>query len=117
MALLGVLQEQPARGNAVGPVQAEEAIHDTQVQEEEQMKEYYEKVCQICGAEFIARHGNKRLCPECYEITTRGKGRNLPRRYACPVDIELYEEKVRKQNIADHKDTIVAIGYADRQRE
>ena len=80
-------------------------------------KEFYEKVCEICGAEFTARHGNKRLCPECYEITTRGKGRNLPRRYACPVDIELYEERVRKQNIADHKDTIVAIGYADRQRE
>ena len=80
-------------------------------------KEFYRKTCQICGAEFIARHGNKRLCPECYEITTRGKGRNLPRRYACPVDIELYEEKVRKQNIADYKDTIVAIGYADRQRE
>lgn len=117
MAVLGVLQEQPARGNAVGPVQAEETVHDTQVQEEEQMKEYYEKVCQICGAEFIARHGNKRTCPTCTQIISRGKGRNLPRRYACPVDIELYEEKVRKQNIADHKDTIVAIGYADRQRE
>ena len=81
------------------------------------MKEYYEKVCQICGAEFIAQHGNKRMCPTCYEMISRGKGRNLPRRYACPVDIELYEEKVRQQNIADYKDTIVAIGYADRQRE
>ena len=81
------------------------------------MKEYYEKVCQICGAEFIARHGNKRLCTECYEITARGKGRKLPRRYACPVDIEQYEARVRQRNIADHRDTIVAIGYADRQRE
>ena len=80
-------------------------------------KEFYRKTCQICGAEFIARHGNKRLCTECYEITARGKGRNLPRRYACPVDIEQYEARVRQRNIADHKDTIVAIVYADRQRE
>lgn len=80
------------------------------------MKGYYEKVCQICGAEFIARHGNKRICPECYEITNRGKGRHLPKRYECPVDIEQYEAKVRQQNIADHKDTIVAIGYAERQK-
>ena len=81
------------------------------------MKEYYEKVCEICGAEFIARHGNKRMCPECYEVTNRGKNRHLPRRYACPEDIEQYEARVRQQNIADYKDTIVAIGYADRQRE
>lgn len=80
------------------------------------MKEYYEKVCQICGAEFIAQHGNKRMCPECYEVTNRGKNRHLPRRYECPVDIEQYEARVRQQNIADYKDTIVAIGYADRQR-
>lgn len=80
-------------------------------------REYYEKVCQLCGAEFIARHGNKRMCPECYEVTNRGKNRHLPRRYACPEDIEQYEARVRQQNIADYKDTIVAIGYADRQRE
>lgn len=80
-------------------------------------KEFYEKVCEICGAEFIARHGNKRTCPACTQVISRGKGRKLPRRYECPVDIEQYEERVRKQNIADYKDTIVAIGYADRQRE
>lgn len=74
MAVLGVLQEQPARGNAVGPVQAEEAVHDTQVQEEAQMKkEFYEKVCEICGAEFIARHGNKRTCPTCTQVISRGE--------------------------------------------
>ena len=81
------------------------------------MKEYYEKVCQTCGAEFTARHGNKRTCPTCTQVISRGKGRNLPRRYACPEDIEQYEARVRQQNIADYKDTIVAIGYADRQRE
>ena len=81
------------------------------------MKEYYEKVCQICGAEFIARHGNKRMCPECVEVLHGNKGRHLPRRYACPEDIEQFEARVRQQNIADYKDTIVAIGYADRQRE
>ena len=80
------------------------------------MKGYYEKVCQICGAEFIARHGNKRTCPACTQVISRGKGRHLPRRYECPEDIEQYEARVRLQNIADYKDTIVAIGYADRQR-
>lgn len=81
------------------------------------MKEYYEKVCQICGAEFTARHGNKRICPDCSEVVFNNKGRHLPRRYECPVDIEQYEARIRQQNIADHKDTIVAIGYADRQVE
>lgn len=80
------------------------------------MKEYYEKVCQICGAKFIAKHGNKQMCPECFEITNKGKGRNLPKRYECPVDIEQYETRIRQKNIADYKDTIVAIGYAERQR-
>ena len=80
-------------------------------------KEFYEKVCEICGAEFIAQHGNKRTCPTCTQVISKGKGRHLPRRYECPVDIEQFEARVRQKNIADYKDTIVAIGYADRQRE
>lgn len=76
----------------------------------------YEKVCDVCGAEFISRHGNKRLCPECTDALQHGKGRGLPRSYDTPADMESYEQKLRKRNIAKYKDTIVAIGYADRQR-
>ena len=79
-------------------------------------KAYYEKTCTICGMDFVAKHGNKRTCPTCTQVISRGKGRKLPRRYECPVDIEQYEARVRQQNIADYRDTIVAIGYADRQR-
>ena len=78
-------------------------------------QEYYEKTCEICGTEFRATHGNKRLCPACCETISNGRNRNLPRRYECPTDLVQYEERVRRQNIADYKDTIVAIGYAERQ--
>lgn len=75
-----------------------------------------EKECVVCGTVFLSEHGNKRMCPECTTAIQQGKGRKLPKRYACPEDIEQYEEKVRRRNIAEYKDTIVAIGYADRQR-
>ena len=79
-------------------------------------QKYYEKVCSVCGAEFRAEHGNKRLCPECYEVM-HGKGRNLPRRYESPVNIATYEWDLRRRYMERYKDTIIAIGYADRQRE
>ena len=75
------------------------------------------KKCSICGAEFIPTHGNKRICPECDAAVYHGNGRKLPRRYSCPVDIEVFEAIQRKKNIAAYRDTIVAIGYADRQME
>lgn len=79
-------------------------------------KEFYEKVCSVCGAHFIAKHGNKRICPECVEVLHGNKGRHLPRQYEAPADLERYEQRLRKCNIEKHKDTIIAIGYADRQR-
>lgn len=80
-------------------------------------KEFYEKVCYICGVKFIAEHGNKRICPECYEVLHGNKGRHLPRQYETPEDLEQYEAGVRKRYMSRYKDTIIAIGYADRQRE
>lgn len=72
--------------------------------------------CNICGVEFVPTHGNNNMCHECHEIIQKHRGRCLPRRYECPVNIEIYEEEVRKRNTAAFHDTIVAIGYADRQR-
>ena len=77
---------------------------------------FYEKTCYICGVKFIAEHGNKRICPECYEVLHGNKGRHLPRQYETPEDLEQYEA-VRKRCLERYKDNIVAIGYADRQME
>lgn len=80
-------------------------------------KEFYEKVCAVCGTPFIAKHGNKRICPECVEVLYENKGRHLPRQYEAPADLEQYEADVRKRYMERYKDTIIAIGYAERQRE
>lgn len=79
-------------------------------------KPFYEKVCYICGVKFIAEHGNKRICPECYEVLHGNKGRHLPRQYETPEDLVQYEAGVRRRCLERYKDTIVAIGYADRQK-
>ena len=47
--------------------------------------------------------------------TARHKGRHLPRQYETPVDLEQYEAGVRSRYMERYKDTIVAIGYAERQ--
>ena len=78
-------------------------------------KEFYEKVCSVCGAHFIAEHGNKRICPECVEVLHGNKGRHLPRQYETPGDLEQYEADVRRRYMERYKDTIIAIGYAERQ--
>lgn len=74
------------------------------------------KECTVCGAEFVPEHGNKRMCPECTNAIQRSKGRNLPRAYDNPRNIEEYESKVKARYMERYHDTIVAIGYADRQR-
>ena len=78
-------------------------------------QKYYEKVCSVCGAHFIAEHGNKRICPECVEALHGNKGRHLPRQYEAPADLEQYEAGVRRRYMERYKDTIIAIGYAERQ--
>lgn len=78
-------------------------------------KPLYEKTCYICGMNFIAEHGNKRICPDCEEILYGNKGRHLPRQYEAPEDLVQYEAAVRKRYMERYKDTIVAIGYAERQ--
>lgn len=73
------------------------------------------KECTVCGAEFAPEHGNKKMCPECTNALQRNKGRGLPREYEAPGDIETYERQIRERSVARYHDTIVAIGYAERQ--
>lgn len=80
------------------------------------MKAYKLIECEICGAEFQQTHGRQEMCPECRAAIHRGKGRKLPRQYSNPVNVEKYEAEMKERYKARFKDTIVAIGYADRQR-
>ena len=80
------------------------------------VRRYNPVECEVCGGMFTPNHGNAKYCPECQEVLYHNKGRRLPRAYAPPYDLEKYEEQTRKQNIEAYKDTIVAEGYADRQR-
>ena len=75
------------------------------------------KQCVICGAMFVPQHGNSRQCPECVEALQKGKGRGLPRDYDAPSDLETYERRIRERYMERYRDSIVAIGYAERQRE
>ena len=72
--------------------------------------------CSVCGQTFAPEHGNKRICPEYSEVIHGNKGRHLPRQYEAPEDLVQYEAAVRKRYMSRYKDTIVAIGYAERQR-
>lgn len=70
--------------------------------------------CSLCGQMFLPRHGSKTICPECDDIIKRHKRPTYE--YDSPKDFTQYEYLLRKRNIENHKDTIVAEGYADRQR-
>ena len=72
------------------------------------------KQCELCGMVFEAEHGNSRQCPECAKYIKGTMGHRF--RYDNPRHPELYEQALAKRNYARYKDTIVAEGYADRQR-
>ena len=74
------------------------------------------KECDICGSPFEAVHGNKRLCDECLGFIRHNQGVARSIVYSNPGDIEAYERGLRRRNIENHRDTIIAEGYADRQR-
>lgn len=74
--------------------------------------------CSVCGKVFTPAHGNRRMCDDCYETFGKNKRLNVPTlRFKATVDVDQYEYELRKRNVENHRDTIVAIGYADRQRE
>ena len=76
-----------------------------------------EKECKVCGIRFISQHGNNTLCPECREAILHNKGRGLPRTYDNPSNTNAYEIALRARWNKRYRDTIVAEGYAERQRQ
>jgi len=73
--------------------------------------------CNICGTVFTPSHGNMRLCPDCREKFSKNRGRDFGTvRYEGPSNVIEYEQKLLRRNVENYRDTIVAIGYADRQR-
>ena len=88
------------------------------------MKKHEPKRCIICGREYIPKRSNQRCCldPECMkerqrlnyiEYRRKNYGRVLEN------NRRAMEKRRAERYLAEHppkEDTIVAIGYADRQR-
>jgi Bacteriophage Lambda NinG protein. len=81
------------------------------------------KICEICGKEFVPRRRDQRCClaPECTKERQRRTQREYRKRnYAKVLENNRKTMKARrereKRKKESKKDTIVAIGYADRQR-
>ena len=81
---------------------------------------YRKRICYVCGKEFIPHCGAQRMCsPECTQ-----ERKNLKRRKWQMEHLEDYYRMHMKPPIEDDmaphvwktEDTIVAIGYAERQR-
>lgn len=88
------------------------------------MKNYEPKLCIICGKEYIPRRNDQRTCgsKECKKARQRLNYLEYRKEnYAAVLATnrrsmaKRREEKKHKEN-PPKKDTIVAIGYADRQR-
>ena len=89
------------------------------------MKDHEPRICEICGKEYIPRRSDQRCClaPNCtkerqrlnrIEYRQRNYGRVLEN------NRRAMEKRRAKRYLVEHppkEDTLVAIGYADRQRE
>lgn len=89
------------------------------------MKDYEARLCIICGVEYIPRRSDQRTCgsQECKKARQRLNYLEYRKEnYAAVLETnrrsmaKRREEKKHKEN-PPKKDTIVAIGYAERQRE
>ena len=89
------------------------------------MKDYGPRICIICGKEFIPRRSDQRTCAseECKKARQRLNYLEYRKEnYAAVLATNRRSmEKKRKEREMEKqppkKDTIVAIGYAERQRE
>ena len=79
------------------------------------MSKLTEIECEVCGEIFMPVNRKQKMCPACREVIYFNRGRNLPRTYTNPVNIAPYEAGLRERNVERFHDTIVAIGYAERQ--
>ena len=89
------------------------------------MKDYEARRCIICGVEYIPRRSDQRTCgcAECMKERQKLNYREYRKtHYAALLETNRRSmEKKRKEREMEKqppkKDTIVAIGYAERQRE
>ena len=89
------------------------------------MKDYEPRLCIICGVEYIPRRSDQRTCgcAECKKERQKLNYREYRRtHYAALLETNRRSmAKKRKEREMEKqppkKDTIVAIGYAERQRE
>ena len=89
------------------------------------MKDYEPRLCIICGVEYIPRRSDQRTCgcAECMKERQKLNYREYRRtHYAALLETNRRSmAKKRKEREMEKqppkKDTIVAIGYAERQRE
>lgn len=88
------------------------------------MKAHEPKCCIICGKEYIPKRSDQRCClaPECMKERQRLNQIEYRRTHYASV-LESNRKSMAKRRaekyLAEHppkEDTIVAIGYADRQR-
>ena len=88
------------------------------------MKEYEPRRCIICGKEYIPKRSDQRCClaPECMKERQRLNRIEYRRKNYGRVlenNRRAMEKRRAERYLAEHppkEDTIVAIGYADRQR-
>ena len=89
------------------------------------MKNYEPRLCIICGVEYIPRRSDQRTCgsDECMRARQRLNYLEYRRKnYAAVLETNrrFMAKKRKEREMEKHppkKDTIVAIGYAERQRE
>ena len=115
MAVLGLLQGQSERSHTFRPVPPEEIMQNKRIKKDKQMK--HDPIeCEVCGTIFIPSYGRRTLCDTCQQLLRNGKGRKIPETREGPTDVARHEKEVRKRYMERYHDTIVAEGYADRQR-
>lgn len=87
------------------------------------MKNYEPRYCEICGKEYIPKRSDQRCClsPECTRERqrlnqTEYRKKNYERALANNRR-SMQRKREKRQAETEKRDAIVAIGYADRQRE
>lgn len=83
------------------------------------MKNYEPRICVICGKTFIPFRSDQKTCgePECVKLNRQSAARDYRRRnYRKTLENNRRCMERKRKNYKPKPDTIVAIGYADRQK-
>ena len=125
MDVLGLLEELSERSEPQRQAPTAEAIQNQSIEIEEQMREYEPRRCEICGKEYTPRRSDQRTCLDenCMKERQRLNRIEYRRRNYGRVlenNRRSMEKRRAERRLAENppkSDTIVAIGYAERQRE